>query len=173
MEEMINGCISNSRKHQEYLYLLYFDKMYAMCLRHSGDKETAMSIVNDGFLKVFKNIEKYSFKGSFEGWIRKIIFNAIRDHYRRKSNRISFMEIEEQKIDNVFWQNAGYEEILHHVDRLPGKSKEVFTLYAIEGYSHREIADILNININTSKWHLINARKKLKTFLNQNKIKKI
>ena len=166
LKEMIDGCKKNSRAHQEYLYLFYFDKMYAMCLRHTGDKETAMSIVNDGFLKVFKNIGKYSYKGSFEGWIRKIIFNSIRDHYRRKGNKISFIEIEERHIDNIFWQKAGYDEILHHINKLPGRSREVFMLYAIEGYSHREIADLLDININTSKWHLGNARKKLRNILN-------
>ena len=166
LEEIIKGCKSNSRKHQEYLYLIYFDKMYAMCLRHTGDKEKAMSIVNDGFLKIFKNIDKFSYKGSFEGWIRKIIFNTIRDFYRRKSNRVSFIEIHENHFSNMFWQNADYEEILYYIKRLPDKSREVFMLYAIEGYSHKEIADTLDINISTSKWHLGNARKKLKEILN-------
>lgn len=164
-KELIVACRKNSRKHQEILYLRYFDKMYGMALRHSSDEAIAMSVVNDGFMKVFKNIDKFEFKGSFEGWVRKIVYNSIRDYYRKSSNKQVFIELNEKTKATESYSNLGYEEIISLVNNLPENSKNIFIMHAIEGYNHREIAEIKNISISTSKWHLSKAKEQLKKIL--------
>ncbi len=169
-EEIIKGCKRNSRKFQELLYFRYFDKMYGMCLRHTSDKEIAMSVLNDGFLKIFKNIEKYRYDGSFEGWVRKVIYNTLRDYYRKKSNNQRFLEIFENQGNDRNLNNLEYEDILKMIDSLPQKSRNVFVMYAIEGYKHNDISRILNIPVGTSKWHLSQAKEKLRQIIQKNEI---
>ncbi len=169
-EEIIKGCKRNSRKFQELLYFRYFDKMYGMCLRHTSDKEIAMSVLNDGFLKIFKNIEKYRYDGSFEGWVRKVIYNTLRDYYRKKSNNQRFLEIFENQGNDRNLNNLEYEDILKMIDSLPQKSRKIFVMYAIEGYKHNDISRILNIPVGTSKWHLSQAKEKLRQILQKNEI---
>ncbi|MFT5912056.1 MAG: RNA polymerase sigma factor (sigma-70 family), partial [Paraglaciecola sp.] len=95
-EELVAGCLRNDRQIQEQLYRKYFGSMIAMCLRHTTDREVAMTIVNNGFLRVFKKIDKYSFKGSLEGWIRRIVYHSVSDYFRNKSNTLRFLEIEDR-----------------------------------------------------------------------------
>jgi len=163
--ELIKACKDNSRKHQEHLYLSYFDKMYGMCLRHTSDETIAMSVVNDGFMKVFKSIGKFQSKGSFEGWIRKIVYNSICDYYRKKSNNHKFIELEDKEKTTEIYNSLEYEEIIDLVNTLPESSKSVFILHAIEGYNHKEIAELKNIPIGTSKWYLSKAKEQLKKLL--------
>jgi RNA polymerase sigma-70 factor (ECF subfamily) len=169
-EEIISGCKRNSRKFQELLYFKYFDKMYGMCLRHTKDKDIAMSVLNDGFLKVFKNIDKYRHTGSFEAWVRKVIYNTLRDYYRKKSNNRHFLEIFDNQGDQKNLNNLEYEDILKMIDTLPQKSKRVFVMYAIEGYRHNDISKILEIPVGTSKWHLSMAKEKLKEMIEKSEI---
>ena len=96
-QDIIKGCIRNDRKFQQELYLRFFDKMYGMCLRHTSDDEIAMSIMNDGFLNVFRNISSFRGEGNLESWIRKIIFNRIADHYRSKKNKIKYVELKDDR----------------------------------------------------------------------------
>lgn len=169
-KDLIKGCIKNSRKYQEQLYLRYFDNMFGMCMRHTQDHEIAISVLNDGFLNVFRNISQFRGDGSLAAWIRKIIYNRIADHYRIRKNNIKYVELMEH--DSPAIQNEeifGYEEITKLIDGLPEKEREVFVLYAIEGYKHAEISDILNIPEGTSKWILSEARSKLKQKLKSKK----
>ena len=163
--ELINGCIDNDRAAQELLYRTYFGKMYGMCLRHSGEQTIAMTIVNDGFLKVFKNIAKFKHKGSFEGWIRRIMYNTVCDYYRKQSNKQKYIEIDDKGIDAGVYHQLDYEDLLLLVNNLTPATKQVFILYAIEGYKHHEIAEHIDISISTSKWHLANARTKLQAMI--------
>ena len=170
-KEIINGCARNERLFQEILYKQYFGKMMSICLRHTHDKENALLIVNDGFLKVFKNIEKYSFQGSFEGWIRKIVFRCISDYFRKESKHLKAIVFMEQDdiIEDTALSKLYFDELIDLVYELPIATSEVFLLYAIEGYKHREIGERLNISEGTSKWHLSNARKLLKEKLKKRK----
>jgi RNA polymerase sigma-70 factor (ECF subfamily) len=166
-EEIIAGCINNNRKHQELLYRRYFPKMIRMCYRFTQDEDRAMQIVNDGFLRVFKKLEKYSSKGSFEGWIRKIVYHSISDHFRKESRYLKFIVLDgpEKETQSTALDDLYYDDLISLLDQIPPKSSLVFRLYAIEGYSHQEIAGQLNISDGTSKWHLSNARIHLKSIL--------
>lgn len=164
---MIQGCLENNRKHQEALYRKHFPKMMGMVMRYAGDQDKAMEIVNNGFLRVFKKLEQFQGKGSFEGWIRRIVYHAISDYYKKESKYLKFIVLDEKDRDvpTTALDGLYYEDLFQLVEQLPAKSKEVFKLFAIEGYTHDEIAEQLGISNGTSKWHLSNARDRLKKSL--------
>ena len=169
-KELIDGCIRNDRRFQELLYRRYFAKMMAMCLRYTHDREQAMDIVNNGFLRVFKKLHTFEFKGSLEGWVRRLVYHSISDYFKKNAKYIKHIVLEEKddSQSEKAYQNLFFEDILKMVDRLPPATKDVFRLYAIEGYTHKEIAVNLGISEGTSKWHLSNARAKLRSMLEQN-----
>ncbi|MDF1865322.1 MAG: RNA polymerase sigma factor [Saprospiraceae bacterium] len=166
-EELVNGCVSNDRFFQEKLYRKYFASMMSMCMRYTRDKEVAMIIINNGFLRVYKKIELYSYKGSLEGWIRRLVFHSLSDYFKKESRQIRFLELENRDapINGEGLQNMYMEDLMKMVDLLPPATKKVFTLYAIEGYTHVEISKNIGISEGTSKWHLATARKKLKQLI--------
>jgi len=165
--ELVQGCANNERKFQELLYRRYFRSMMYMCMKHTEDRDLAMQIVNNGFLKVFKKIDSFSFKGSLEGWIRRIVFHSLSDFYKQHSKYVQFLVFEEKEktIPDTVLSNMYVEDILKMVNELPPATKKVFHLYAIEGFAHKEIAAQLQISEGTSKWHLSAARKTLKKML--------
>lgn len=168
-QELVDGCAANDRRAQEVLYRLFFSEMLHMCRRYTRDEDTAIEIVNNGFLRVFKKIHTYAFKGSLEGWIRRLVYHSMADYYRNNARYLHFLVFEER--DSVVPESGhdGFyeEDILKAVRKLPPVSQEVFKLYAIEGYSHAEIAENLGMSEGTSKWHLSTARQKLRELLNQ------
>jgi len=131
-----------------------------------------MQIVNNGFLRAYKKIDSFSFKGSLEGWIRKIVYHSLSDYYKKHSKYLQFLVLEEREeaIPDTALSNMYAEDILGMVDELPPATKKVFQLYAIEGYAHKEIAVKLGISEGTSKWHLSTARKTLKRLINKSTI---
>lgn len=135
-----------------------------MVLRYTRDEDQIIDILNNGFLRVFKKIELYSGKGSFEGWIRKLIYHSISDYFRSNSKDLKFMIYEEEfkKEPEVEAKHSlYYQDLLELLDKLPEKHMKVFHLFAIEGYDHTEISKRLNINKNTCRWYLAEARKLL------------
>lgn len=165
--ELIEGCIANDRRCQEMLYRKYFPAMLRMCMRYANDREEVLSIINDGFLRAYKKMHTFDFKGSFEGWLRRLVFHSLSDHFRRKNNGMHFFKLED-------WDRPGrsdalmhlfFEDLMQLVEALPPAPQQVFRLYAIEGLSHREIAERLGISEGTSKWHLSQARKILQRSL--------
>ncbi len=168
-QELVEGCKQNNRSHQEWLYRLYFASMMQMCGRYTNDREEAKTIVNDGFLRVFKKIELFTFKGSLEGWIRKLVWHSLSDHFRKQANYLHFLVLEDwdAPLPENTLNELYVEDILKLVDKLPPATQEVFLLYAIEGFTHVEIAKKINISEGTSKWHLATARKKLKKMIMQ------
>lgn len=160
-EILINGCLRNDRHSQELLYRKYAGKMYGICLSYTGDREEAQDILQEGFVKVFRNIKSYSSQGSFEGWIRKIIVNTAIDYLRGRKQGDEFIEME-NIYDHTDYHNVlddlALSDILDQIKNLPRGARMVFNLYAVEGYSHKEIARILNINEGTSKSQFNRAR---------------
>lgn len=166
-QELVEYCSANDRRAQEALYRRFFSEMLRMCLRYTRDHDTATEIVNNGFLRVFKKIHTFGFKGSLEGWVRRLVYHSMADYYRENSKYLHFLTLEDhdQGIPERSHESFYEEDILRAVSTLPPISQEVFRLYAIEGYSHAEIALQLQMSEGTSKWHLSTARQKLRELL--------
>lgn len=165
--EMVEGCVRNDRRAQEALYRQFFPEMLCMVQRHTPDEDTALLVLNNGFLRVYKKLHTFAFKGSLEGWIRRLVYHSMADYFRENARYLHFLVLEDH--DNAVPEKGHdrmYEEdLLKAVHNLPPASQQVFRLYAIEGYSHAEIAETLNMSEGTSKWHLSHARQKLRDHL--------
>lgn len=164
LRDTIQGCISNDRMSQEKLYRQFFPTLERTVRRYTNDEDKIISIMNNGFLKAFQNIHKYEHRGSFEGWLRKIVFRSVSDYMRSESKDVKFLvfeEVERGSTQNVD-QQLYFDDLIGIIQTLPEMQEKVFTLFAIEGYKHQEISELLQINENTSRWHLSEARKKLK-----------
>lgn len=167
-EQLIEGCLKGDPKFQKDLYLKYSSLMFAVCLRYVKSETEAEDILIQGFTKVFKKIKQFERKGSFEGWIRRIMVNESLTYLRK--NRSMYMEVDIEKADmkpnlSKLENNLEAEDLMKIVHKLPDGYRSVFNLYAIEGYSHKEISDLLGISENTSKSQLSRARKLLQKYL--------
>jgi len=163
IKEIIEGCLSGNRRDQELLYRRYAPKLYAVCLQYSGNTEEARDVLQEGYIKIFENLSRFNHDGSFEGWMRKIIVNTALERYRNKYylNRVDGIDdIEEPEAEPENEDYAGLEayDLLNMIMQLPPKYRMVFNLYALEGYSHKEIGNMLNISEGTSKSNLSRAR---------------
>jgi RNA polymerase sigma factor (sigma-70 family) len=168
---IIEGCLAKSSAAQEKLYKTLYPKMMGMVRRYiDRDKyQLAEEILNNGFLKVFQKLESYKFEGSFEGWVRKVIFHCLSDYIRsniKYMNQTVFIE-KDTSISEDVSDKLQYDQLVKMIQTLPATSRAVFNMFAIEGYSHKEIAETLGINEGTSKWHLFEARKILKLKIEQ------
>lgn len=162
---MILGCIREDRDCQLEVFQLYSGKMLSVCMRYARHQMEAEDILQDAFIKVFDNLEKFQYKGSFEGWIRRIVVNTALKNYQKSSfqkERIGLETYEDQALEPEVLSNLGEKEILKLISKLPDGYRQVFNLYVIEGYSHKEIADMLSIGESTSRSQLVKARKILK-----------
>ncbi len=171
LEKIIKGCIAGKTEYQEKLFRLISDKMFGVCLYYSKDYSEAEDILHDGFLKIFKNISKYKNKGSFEGWTRRIIINTALEKHK-KENYLYPINDDYEYIDEInnkeeIINNITAKDLIKLIQSLSPKYRMVFNLYAIEGYSHKEISKMLNISESTSKSNLSRARAIL-----QKKVKK-
>jgi RNA polymerase sigma-70 factor (ECF subfamily) len=167
-EEFIAACIRNERWAQGELYKKYYPSMMAVCLRYSNDKEDALDILHEGFIKVFKHIKKYQQGTSLAAWIKRIMVNTAIDHYRKRIRRRSedlsaVYNVQSNAPDVVSQMSA--EEIIECLQHLSPSYRAVFNLYVIEGYAHKEIAKQLGISESTSRSNLVKARTKLKALL--------
>jgi len=163
INEIIKGCLAGKRRDQELLYRRHASKLYAVCLQYSGNDEEARDILQEGFIKIFENLHHYKNEGSFEGWMRRITVNTALERYRsrHKLYRVDDIDtIQEPDADPDNHDYAGLEanDLLAIIRELPPKYRMVFNLYAIEGYSHKEIGQLINISEGTSKSNLSRAR---------------
>jgi len=170
LNKIVDGCKRNDRSCQEQLYKFYFSDMMMMCMRYIQERNRAAEVVNDGFMKVFMNISQYENKGSFEGWVRRIIFRCLADSMKKENRYLKFMVFEDHDLNtrHRVLDKLFEEDILKLIDNLPPASADIFILYAVEGYSHKDIADMKKISVGTSKWHLSEARKKLQDLIKEN-----
>jgi RNA polymerase sigma-70 factor (ECF subfamily) len=162
-KDIIDGCLSGSRRDQELLYRRYSPRLYAVCLQYSGNTEEARDVLQEGFIKIFENLSHFSHEGSFEGWMRRIIVNTALERYRNRYylNRVDDIEgVSEPEAEPDTDDFAGLEayDLLNMIMELPPKYRMVFNLYAIEGYSHKEIGEMMGISEGTSKSNLSRAR---------------
>lgn len=164
-QNIVEGCLQNDPRAQRRLYEMYASKMLAVCYRYSRDREEAEDILQEGFIKIFNNIHRYGFEGSFEGWMRRIFVNTAIDAIRKNKSLMLETPINDN-ISESFAEDAidnlEVEYLMNLVQSLPTGYRLVFNLYAIEGYSHAEIGEKLNITESTSRSQYTRAKALLK-----------
>lgn len=172
LEELITGCIRNERSSQERLYKLFYPRMMAVVRRYIDDLSQAEEVLNNGYLRAFQKISQYTFQGSFEGWLRKIVFHAVSDYVKQnmKYNEKIVLAEKDEYVHKDLADNLYYNELLEMVQTLPVATRAVFNMYVMEGYPHKEIGKILGISEGTSKWHLSEGRRILKEKIEQQKL---
>lgn len=168
LKDLINDCKNNNRKAQEQLYRLYSGKLFAVCLKYSRNYTEAQDNLQDGFLIIFQKIGQYSFKGSFDGWLKRVMINNVLQQYRNQT----FLSLVNEDIAEdceieLDEDEISLEYLLKIIQELPDRYRLVFNLYVIDGYSHAEIAEMLQINIGTSKSNLARGRMILKEKIEQ------
>lgn len=167
--DIINGCKKGNRTAQEQLYKNYYRAMITICLRYTKNEADAVEVLNTGFLKVFKNIQRYEpAQASLYTWIRTIVVNSCLDFIKSRKNKAPMMELEEAGEVHIAADAVSRiksSELMALIRRLPPATQAVFNLYVIEGYNHKEIGKLLNVSEGTSKWHLSEARKGLQKMI--------
>lgn len=168
--ELIKGCIQQNAGCQRQLFEMYAGKMLSVCIRYAIDSAEAEDMLQEAFIRVFKYIHQFKFEGSFEGWMRRIVVNSALKALQKK--KISFQEIKEHadtspRMEPYVYSNLGQEDLLKLINALPEGYRLVFNLNVIEGYSHDEIAELLNIQASTSRSQLVKARKMLQNQIEQ------
>jgi RNA polymerase sigma-70 factor (ECF subfamily) len=146
LEQLINACKENDTKAQEQLYRLFSSKLFAVCLKYSRNYAEAQDNLQDGFMIIFNKIGQYTFKGSFEGWIKRIMVNNVNT------------DIPDEVEVEIDADTISLEYLMKIIQELPDRYRLVFNLYAIDGYPHKEIAEMLEITTGTSKSNLARAR---------------
>lgn len=168
-EELISGCRENNRISQELLYRRYAKDMFNLCLVYEHDRDRAKDILQDAFIKILKNIDGYDGKSSLKSWMRSVICNTAIDHYRRKNREYDFISIDRIKPpcteDDPVASVLNTEDIISQVNRLPSGARLIFQLFAIEGYSHKEIAKRLHISEGTCKSQINRAKQLLRQWI--------
>lgn len=177
VKRLVEGCIKGDRLSQQVLYKTFYGKMLVVCMRYSHNKEEALDILQDGFIKVFEKLKNFEHKGSLEGWIRRIMVNTAIDSIRKKKDVFAKTD-EELELDQFIDETSDDEElekikalkveiIIDLIQQLSPAYRTVFNMYVIENMTHAEIAEKLNINIGTSKSNLAKAKMKLKELVTE------
>jgi RNA polymerase sigma-70 factor, ECF subfamily len=179
LQQLIKGCLEGDRKAQQAVYKLLYGKMKVVCMRYTRDTDQALDVLQEGFIKVFQNMERYSGAGSFEGWVRRIMVNLSIDRFRKQKNDLlllngsmSIEDYEDQVEDEADVESEDYdftpEQILEAMQQLSPAYKTVFNLYVFENYTHQDIAEALSISIGTSKSNFAKAKRNMKKILLKN-----
>lgn len=170
--EIIDACRNNDRRAQFVLYRACYGMMMAICLRYEKNREDAEEVLNQAFLKVLTKLSKYDSNTPFEAWLRRITINTVIDEYRRKTrDKLLFLDSLETHLPlasmeyNEADRKFDAQDLEEMIKQLPPVSQKVFNLYVIDGYNHKEIAEMLGITEGTSKWHLSTSRKTLQKML--------
>ena len=167
--EWLAGCREGSPRAQRKLFKHYYSRVMGVCMRYAGSPDEAADMLNEGFLKVFSNLDKYENTGSFESWMKKVVCHAALDYRRRYDKNVLLVGLEEvadtlladQSSDDAV-SRISSAELVNLIQLLPPVTRTVFNMFVFEGYSHREISNELGISENTSAWHVNSARAKLK-----------
>ena len=174
--DLLEGCRRGDRKMQQELYNRFAPKMYGVCLRYASNAEEAEDILQEGFIKIFNKISSYRGEGSFEGWIRRIFVNTAIEHFRKKTYMQPITETEENTVEGKYLSvldSLAEKDIVRLVQQLSPGYRTVFNMYVVEGYTHKQIADMLGISEGTSKSQLSRAKLILqdlvKTFIERRK----
>ena len=163
LKQLIEKCKSEDTKAQGELYTLFSGKLFSVCLKYSRNYTEAEDNLQDAFITIFNKIHQYKNKGSFEGWLKRIVINTVLQRYRKEKVfdiiNENTVETEDQEVEDT---PISLDYLLRSIQKLPDRYRLVFNLYVLDGYSHKDIADMLDISEGTSKSNLSRARQKLK-----------
>lgn len=159
LNQLIHNCKKQDIKAQEQLYRLYANKLFAVCLKYSNSYQQAEDNLQDGFMTIFDKILQYQDKGSFEGWMKRIVINTALQKYRKQTvfELVNEEQLREPALE-IDEEEVSIDYLLEIIHALPDRYRQVFNLYALDGFSHKEIAEMLQISIGTSKSNLARAR---------------
>jgi RNA polymerase sigma-70 factor (ECF subfamily) len=166
---LIKGCIKKNREAQKFLYKEFYGYGMSICIRYGRNREEAVEVLNDAFMKVFTNIKKFDVTYPFKAWFRRILINESINAVKKSTGRFRESSIEEAHSvgnDEVATSNISHQEVVEMIQQLSPQYQTVFNLHVIEGYSHKEISKLLSISSGTSKSNLSKAKEKLRTLLN-------
>lgn len=168
-KEIVTRCKNGDRSAQEQLYRLYGDKLYTLCLRYSRNRTEAEDNLQDSFIRIFEKIGQYNFKGSFEGWIRRITINTVLQKYRKDGviDLVVSSEIPDNDKVVVEEDHIELDVLMQMIQALPDRYRITFSLYVLDGYSHKEIAQMLKISEGTSKSNLARGKAILRKRINE------
>lgn len=161
INDLMEGCKAGNRQMQELLYKQTASKMLAVCMRYARDRMEAEDVLQMGYVKIFQKVKEYRGDGSFEGWIRRIMVNTAIESYRKNLRSLSVVPIDdayEQPSQGFDFSSLGMQDLMKVIQKLADGYRMVFNMYAIEGYSHKEIAETLGISEGASKSQLSRAR---------------
>ncbi len=167
---LIEGCRRNELQSQQRLYRLFYPDMIKICFRYASDADGAGTIYNNAMLKVFKHIGNYAEEGKFTGWVKTIVINCCIDHCKQKNafrESVPWFPEEETGLRPEALDRISGKEIQQIIRTLPGATATVFNMYVYEGFTHKQIGEVLGISDGTSKWHLSEARKQLRQRIEQ------
>lgn len=167
LKKLIKKCQNKELKAQKHLYELYSSKLFSLCLKYSKNYAEAQDNLQDAFISIYENIHQFKHKGSFEGWMKRITINTALQRYRNQkvfalNNEERLVQPESENFDH----NISLQELLKCIQQLPNRYRMVFNLYVLDGYSHKEVAKMMNISEGTSKSNLARGRQILKEKVN-------
>lgn len=168
LEQLISGCKAGDRKAQELVYKMFASKMLGLCMRYTKDRFEAEDVLQMGFIKVFDKVKEFKSEGSFEGWIKRIMVNTAIELYRKNARMYPVVDLDtasEKAVDENQLTRLNMNDLMQAIQRLSPGYKVIFNMYAIEGYSHKEIAIELGISEGTSKSQLARARSILQQYI--------
>ena len=172
--DLLDGCLQGSRRSQELLYKQFYGYAMKLCLRYARGQEEAKEILNDGFFKVFTKLETFDRKRPFKTWMGRVMINTALDQYRREAKHQVYEDIRSAEnvvaVDETAVSRMAHQELLELVQHLPPAYRTVFSLVVLDGYTHEEVADELEISVGASKSNLSRARGKLREMLAQKSI---
>lgn len=168
-QDLLKGCLQGSNSHQKALYDQYKVPLFRVCLRYAKDRMEAEDILQNGFIQIFSDLYQYKGSGALGGWMRRVMVNTALQHIRKNKKFQATVEVEhianEYHTEAVAHSNLNAEALTKLIQKLPTGYRTVFNLYVVEGYTHREIAQALDINENTSKSQLSKAKATLRKML--------
>ncbi len=173
--ELLNLAAKGDRKAQNELFKYCFSLLMPVCFRYTKSEEYAREELNQAFVKIIFGLKKYDPKVVFDAWAKRITINSVIDNYRKNKKHQYAEDVEDVLTERKFKhvnqteEKLAYDELIQLLDRVPEQSRQVFNLYIIEGYSHKEIAQMMDFTEGTSKWHLSSARKKMRELINKAK----
>ena len=182
LQALIDGCLKGDRRSQQAIHKMFYGKMKAVCMRYTRDSDQANDVLQEGFLKVFNNLDKYTGVGTFEGWMRRIMVNLSIDRYRRLKHDLVLLgeqndienwggetdEETEDSVENDEIYDITPEQIIDAMQQLTPAYRTVFNLYVYEDYTHQDIAEALGISVGTSKSNYAKAKKNMRKLLTKN-----